>query len=170
MGAIYTDEHAWDRSIWRLACRATLLQRAGEFPAPLEHEFRISDDATRYYKSGKSFLYRMLPFWLASLADRAFVLLVPVIVLLLPGLRRVPTLYQWRVKARIYRWYGALIGLEREALRNSAPEPRKEMLKRLDDIENGVNNMKMPPVLCAARTHQVCPRPPCDYRLWVLTI
>src|SRR5204863_7383951 len=32
---------------------ATLLQRAGEFPAPLEHEFRISDDATRYYKSGK---------------------------------------------------------------------------------------------------------------------
>ena len=123
---------------------ATLLQRAGEFPAPLEHGFRISDDATRYYKSGKSFLYRILPFWLASLADRAVVLLVPVIVLLLPGLRLVPTLYRWRVKARIYRWYGALIGLERDALGNSAPERRKEMLKRLDDIENGVNNMKMP--------------------------
>ena len=123
---------------------ATLLQRAGEFPAPLDHEFRISDDATRYYKSGKSFLYRILPFWLASLTDRAAVLLVPIIVLLLPGLRLVPSLYQWRVKARIYRWYGALIGLERDALRNSAPERRKEMLKRLDDIENGVNNMKMP--------------------------
>jgi TRAP-type uncharacterized transport system substrate-binding protein len=123
---------------------ATLLQRAGEFPAPLGHEFRISDDATRYYKSGKSFLYRILPFWLASLTDRAAVLLVPIIVLLLPGLRLVPSLYQWRVKARIYRWYGALIGLERDALRNSAPERRKEMLKRLDDIENGVNNMKMP--------------------------
>jgi hypothetical protein len=124
--------------------RATLLQRAGEFPAPLEHEFRISDDAIRYYKSGKSYLYRILPFWLASLTDRAAVLLVPIIVLLLPGLRLVPSLYQWRVKARIYRWYGALIGLERDALRNSAPERRKEMLKRLDDIENGVKNMKMP--------------------------
>jgi NMT1-like family len=123
---------------------ATLLQRAGEFPAPLEHEFRISDDAIRYYKSGKSYLYRILPFWLASLTDRAAVLLVPIIVLLLPGLRLVPSLYQWRVKARIYRWYGALIGLERDALRNSAPERRKEMLKRLDDIENGVKNMKMP--------------------------
>jgi TRAP-type uncharacterized transport system substrate-binding protein len=123
---------------------ATLLQRAGEFPAPLEHEFRISDDATRYYKSGKSYLYRILPFWLASLTDRAAVLLVPIIVLLLPGLRLLPSLYQWRVKARIYRWYGALIGLERDALRDSAPERRKEMLKRLDDIENGVNNMKMP--------------------------
>jgi TRAP-type uncharacterized transport system substrate-binding protein len=124
--------------------RATLLQRAGEFPAPLEHEFRISDDAIRYYKSGKSYLYHILPFWLASLTDRAAVLLVPIIVLLLPGLRLVPSLYQWRVKARIYRWYGALIGLERDALRNSAPERRKEMLKRLDDIENGVKNMKMP--------------------------
>jgi TRAP-type uncharacterized transport system substrate-binding protein len=123
---------------------ATLLQRAGEFPAPLEHEFRISDDATRYYKSGKSYLYRILPFWLASLTDRGAVLLVPIIVLLLPGLRLLPSLYQWRVKARIYRWYGALIGLERDALRDSAPERRKEMLKRLDDIENGVNNMKMP--------------------------
>ncbi|HEY7238810.1 MAG TPA: TAXI family TRAP transporter solute-binding subunit, partial [Burkholderiales bacterium] len=46
--------------------RATLLQKAGEFPAPLEHEYRISEDAMRYYKSGKSFAYRHLPFWLAS--------------------------------------------------------------------------------------------------------
>src|SRR5882724_723890 len=123
---------------------ATLLQRPGEFPAPLEHEFRISDDATRYYKSGKSFLYRILPFWLASLTDRAAVLLVPIIVLLLPGLRAVPALYRWRVKARIYRWYGALIGLERDAIKTSFPDQREELLKRLDEIEKGVNNMKMP--------------------------
>lgn len=123
---------------------ANLLQRAGEFPAPLEHEFRVSNDAVRYYKSGKSFVYRLLPFWLASLADRAVVILVPIVVLLLPGLRLVPWLYQWRVKARIYRWYGALIGLERDAFNNSTPARRQEMLKRLDDIERGVNNMKMP--------------------------
>jgi hypothetical protein len=123
---------------------ATLLQHPGEFPAPLEHEFRISDDATRYYKSGKRFLYRSLPFWLASLADRTFVVLVPIVVLLLPGLRLVPSLYQWRVKARIYRWYGALIRLEREALMNSTPEQPEQMLKQLDEIEKGVNNMKVP--------------------------
>jgi hypothetical protein len=56
----------------------------------------------------------------------------------------VPSLYRWRVKARIYRWYGALIGLERDALSSSTPDRREEMLKRLDDIERGVNNMKMP--------------------------
>src|SRR5262249_38008230 len=47
--------------------RASLLQKKGEFPAPLEHDFKISPEALRYYKSGKSFFYRFLPFWLASL-------------------------------------------------------------------------------------------------------
>ncbi len=86
----------------------------------------------------------MLPFWIASLADRTVVLLVPIIVLLLPGLKLVPTLYQWRIKSRIYRWYGALIGLERDALSNASAEKRDDMLKRLDSIENGVNQMKVP--------------------------
>lgn len=123
---------------------ASLLQRAGEFPAPLEHEFRISDDASRYYKSGKSFLYRYLPFWLASLADRMLVILVPIIVLLIPGLRFVPTLYRWRVRSRIYRWYGALLALERDIFAHPEPEIREELLKRLDAIEQGVNSLKMP--------------------------
>ena len=124
--------------------RATILQRAGEFPAPLAHDFPISDDAARYYKSGKSFLYRTLPFWLASLADRLLVLLVPIIVVLIPGLRLVPSLYAWRVKSRIYRWYGALIGIEREALGDTSPAERKALLVRLDAIENAVNGLKMP--------------------------
>ncbi len=121
-----------------------LLQHAGEFPSPREHEFRISDDATRYYKSGKSFLYRSLPFWLASLADRTVVLLVPIIVLLIPGVRIVPALYAWRVKSRIYRWYGSLIAIERAAMADATVEEREGLLKRLDRIEEAVNRLKMP--------------------------
>ena len=124
--------------------RANLMQRANEFPAPLVHEFRISDDAERYYKSGKSFLYRTLPFWLASLADRVIVLLVPIIVVLIPGLRLVPGLYRWRVKSRIYRWYGALIAIEREAMSDPDPAQREALIDRVDAIENAVNRMKMP--------------------------
>ncbi len=124
---------------------ANLLQQAGEFPAPLQHEFRISDDASRYYKSGKSFLYRSLPFWIASLANRAMVILVPIVVLLLPGLRLVPSLYRWRIRSRIYRWYGALITLERNVLAGSMSEQEQsQMLQQLDHIENAVNKMKVP--------------------------
>jgi TRAP transporter TAXI family solute receptor len=123
---------------------AGLLRRAGEFPSPQEHEFRISEDARRYYSSGKSFLYRNLPFWLASLADRALVVIVPIVLLLIPGLKLVPTLYRWRVRSRIYRWYGKLIALERSMLAQPPPGEREELLKRLDDIESEVNKMKMP--------------------------
>ena len=123
---------------------ATLLQNAGEFPAPLEHEYRISDDAARYYKSGKGFLYRYLPFWLASLVDRAFVVLLPIIVLLIPGLRIVPMLYSWRIRTRIFRRYGELMAIERAALGHTTPEQRVDLIKRLDDFENSVITTNMP--------------------------
>ncbi len=123
---------------------AKLLQHAGEFPAPLEHEYRISDDARRYYTSGKSFLYRNLPFWVATLVDRLLVIVVPVIMLLIPGLKLVPALYAWRIKSRIYRCYGTLIGLERDMLLQSAPEEKKQLVKRLDEIESEVSAMKIP--------------------------
>ncbi|HWW04415.1 TAXI family TRAP transporter solute-binding subunit [Collimonas sp.] len=122
---------------------ANVLQRAGEFPAPLAHEFRISDDATRYYKSGKGFFYRTLPFWLASLVDRTLVVLLPIILLLIPGFKLVPMLYGWRIKSRIYRWYGILIALERAAITHTEEE-QEQLLKRLDHIEEAVNRMKMP--------------------------
>ncbi len=124
--------------------RPTLFQRAGEFPTPLEHEYRISSDAARYYKSGKGFVYRYLPFWLASLVDRAAVVLVPIVVVLIPGLRLVPTIYGWRVKARIYKRYGELMALERVALSQPSPEQRAELLRRLDEIEKTVITVKMP--------------------------
>ncbi len=123
---------------------AKLLQHAGEFPAPLEHEYRISDDARRYYTSGKTFLYRNLPFWVATLVDRLLVVVVPVIVLLIPGLKLVPALYAWRIKSRIYRYYGKLIGLERDMLLQPAAEEKKELVRRLDEIEAEINKMKIP--------------------------
>ena len=124
--------------------KATVMQRANEFPAPLQHDIRISSDAKRYYSSGKTFLYRYLPYWLASLADRLLVVVVPIVVLLIPGLKLVPALYSWRIKSRIYRWYGTLIAIERSIIANPAPEERANLLKRLDDVESEVNKMKMP--------------------------
>ena len=124
--------------------RATLLQKAGEFPAPLEHEYPIGADAARYYKSGKGFLYRNLPFWVASLVDRTVVLLIPIVVLLIPGLRIVPTMYGWRIRSRIYRRYGELMAVEREMLVPVTPERREELHRRLASIEKTVINARIP--------------------------
>jgi hypothetical protein len=124
--------------------RATILQRKGEFPAPLEHDFRISPDAARFYKSGKSFFYRYLPFWLASLTSRIVIVFVPMIVVLIPVLRGIPTIYRWRMRSRIFRWYRALLGLERKFLESPDTIDREALLRRLDEIELAVNRMKIP--------------------------
>jgi hypothetical protein len=121
-----------------------LLQHAGQFPNPVEHEYPISEDAQRYYKTGKSFLYRNLPFWLASVGDRTLVLLLPVAVLLFPALRLIPALYRWRVRSRIYRYYGSLIAIEREALKDPSDDERKALFHELDQIEESLNGLRMP--------------------------
>ena len=123
---------------------AGMFRKAGEFPAPLERDFPISEDAQRFYRSGTPFLYKKLPFWLASLVDRFLVVLVPLVVILIPALRVVPTLYRWRVRSRIYKWYGALMAIERDMLADPTPERKQEILKRLDDIQDAVNNLRTP--------------------------
>lgn len=122
-----------------------ILKKRGEFPAPLEHEFRISPDASRYYASGKSFLYRTFPFWVASLIARALAVIVPLALLLIPGLKIAPAIYRWRIESRIYKWYRALLELERDALKPSVdPKRREELLRHLDHIENTVSKITVP--------------------------
>jgi len=123
---------------------AGLLRRKGEFPAPIQQEIRISGDASRFYKSGKGFFYRYLPFRFASLVNRIAVVLVPMIVLLLPALRLIPAIYRWRFRSRIFRWYRALLMIEQDLITQLAPEKRKALMERLDNIEEAVNRMKVP--------------------------
>jgi TRAP-type uncharacterized transport system substrate-binding protein len=123
---------------------AGMYRKAGEFPAPLARDFPISEDAQRFYRSGTPFLYKKLPFWLASVVDRLLVVVVPLAVILIPITRVVPPVYRWRVRSRIYRWYGALMAIEREILANPTAERKQEMLKLLDDIRESLNDLHTP--------------------------
>jgi hypothetical protein len=69
---------------------------------------------------------------------------VPIVVLLIPGFRIVPSLYRWRIKGRIYRRYGELMALERAAFAQTTPDQRAELLKRLDEIEKRVITVRLP--------------------------
>ncbi len=123
--------------------RAGLYAKPGEFPAPLEHEFRISEDAQRYYNSGRSFLYRTFPFWVASLIARIAAILLPVIIVLIPAVRVLPALYRWRMTSRIYRYYGQLHALEKQWPGADATQ-RDGLLKELGRIEEAVINTRVP--------------------------
>ncbi|HEX8756011.1 MAG TPA: TAXI family TRAP transporter solute-binding subunit [Steroidobacteraceae bacterium] len=125
--------------------RPGLLQSAHEFPSAFTYTFALDPEADRYYRSGnKGFAYRYLPFWLASLVSRIAVVLVPLIVILIPGLRYLPQLYTWRVDSRIHRRYGELMALERESLGVLTAERRAALFERLDEIERSVILRKIP--------------------------
>lgn len=124
---------------------AGLYKKRGEFPAPQEHEFRISPDAMRYYTSGKSFLYRMFPYGIASIITRIIAFVVPIALLLIPALRMAPAIYRWRIESRIHRWYRVLLDLERDAFNPDVdPKRREELLRHLDHIENTVSKIVVP--------------------------
>jgi hypothetical protein len=120
------------------------LQSAGQFPNPVQREYRISEDALRYYKSGKSFLYRFLPFWLATIFERLLVLILPAMVLIVPGVKLIPAVIRWRMRSKIYRFYGFLIGIERRVIGESSPEERSHLVRELDRIDASINEVRIP--------------------------
>ena len=124
--------------------KPSLMKRRGEFPAPLEHDFPISPDATRYYKSGKSFFYRSLPFWLASRVN-VLIVFVPLVVLALPAFKVLPFLLRLRMSLLIYRWYRELLSFEKELQGDLAAAKRRDLGAELDHIEEAVNRLKVPP-------------------------
>lgn len=124
--------------------RPGLTNKRGEFPAPREEEYRISPDAARFYKSGKSFLYRYMPFQLASLLNRVVVVFVPTLLILIPGMRSVPKVFRWQMRLRIIRWYRALLVLEKSMAGPLTPDKGEEIERQLEQIERAVNKMKVP--------------------------
>lgn len=123
---------------------AGVFHKAGEFPSARAGDFPVSEDAARYFKSGPPFLQRYMPFWVANLLERLLVLLVPLIAVLIPMMRIMPALYDWRVKRKIFRWYGELKAVETAERAGNAGGGNAELLRQLDEIEKGVAETKVP--------------------------
>ncbi len=120
------------------------LSNPGEFPSERYCDFPLSEDARRFYRSGQPVLQRILPFWLASLVDRAKVMLIPLVMLMMPLLRAAPPLMRWRTRRKIYLWYSDLRDVDQRLVNGlSGPELDQE-LARLKDIEHQVAYVDVP--------------------------
>ncbi|UCH46526.1 MAG: C4-dicarboxylate ABC transporter substrate-binding protein [Betaproteobacteria bacterium] len=116
---------------------------AGEFPAAQPLDLPLSDTARDYYRSGKPFLQRYLPFWLAALTTRLLVLLVPILGIAYPLFRLLPALFAWSIRRRIYALYGELKFLEFELRADPGSQP-PEILEQLDQLEERANRIRVP--------------------------
>ena len=120
-----------------------IFNRSGEFPAAEPIDLPLSDIAREYYRSGKPFLQRYLPFWLAALTSRILVLLIPIVGVLYPLFRLVPAIYGWAMRRRIFRLYGELKFLEAQ-FSAGEPDARSALLDHLNDLEVRANRIRVP--------------------------
>ena len=125
---------------------ANLLTKAGEFPRTVDPEFQMSPDAERFYKNGKPFLERYVPFWMANFLQRLILMLIPLATIALPLMRGVPALVKWRVQRKLTYWYQRLERLEAGiGKRVTADGPTAlEQSRELAAITDGVSAFKVP--------------------------
>ena len=107
-------------------------------------DIAVSPYADQHHRFGPSFLYRYLPFWLATYAERALILIIPLVVILIPLMNLLPQLLRWRVRSRIYRWYGKLALLERDVATRQGTLPIEKWLQDLDRVEHAVEHIHAP--------------------------
>jgi hypothetical protein len=79
------------------------VSKAGEFPAPMPQDFPLSEQAEKFYKTGRPFFLDYLPFWAAVLLDRLVKVFLPVLAVIFPLMRVLPWFYSWKNRSRMRR-------------------------------------------------------------------
>ncbi|HEY7760451.1 MAG TPA: TAXI family TRAP transporter solute-binding subunit [Burkholderiales bacterium] len=121
-----------------------IFQKAGEFPAAEPIDLPLSADARQFYQSGRPFLQRYLPFWVAVFAARLLVILIPVVGVVYPLARLAPAIYGWGMRRRIFTLYGELKFLETEIDARAGGKPMDDLRTGLDKLEQRANHMRVP--------------------------
>lgn len=116
--------------------------RAREFPNSRHSELPIAKEGDRAMNEPVPLLQRYLPFWLANLIERMWLVLGILLAIMLPLSRVVPPLYQFRVRSRVFRWYGRLREIENEMEAGQADTA--EMLKALNALEAQAEKVSVP--------------------------
>ncbi|MBV2217478.1 MAG: C4-dicarboxylate ABC transporter substrate-binding protein [Diaphorobacter sp.] len=116
--------------------------RAREFPSTRHAELPIAKEGERAINEPAPLMQRYLPFWIANLVERMWLVLGILIAIMLPLSRVVPPLYQFRVRSRVFRWYGHLRDIEDDMERGeTTPDALRE---RLDRMEAQVEKVSVP--------------------------
>jgi TRAP-type uncharacterized transport system substrate-binding protein len=118
--------------------------RAHQFPIANGSEIPVAKEAVRFYKSGPPLLQRYLPFWMANVVDRMWVVILSLGALLIPISRILPPIYEWRVRSRVYRWYGELKLIEKQLSVVNDAQARQDLAERLDLVESNVDEINVP--------------------------
>jgi TRAP-type uncharacterized transport system substrate-binding protein len=120
-----------------------IFHKAGRFPAAEAVDLPLTEQAREFYQSGVPFVYRVLPPWLAGMAERLLILLIPLLVVVFPLFRFLPAAYQYMVETRIYRLYGRLRVLEQE-VEEAGSGHLDHLATELDELARQASHVSVP--------------------------
>ncbi|MGY8661414.1 TAXI family TRAP transporter solute-binding subunit [Bradyrhizobium sp. UFLA05-109] len=127
-----------------------IFQKAGQFPAAEAIDLQLSQEAQRFYKTGRPFLQGYLPFSLATLVEKLLVVLVPLVALLFPVIRFLPPSYDWMMQRRIRRLYDEIRLIENEMEVQGTKVDRGALSARLDLVDQSASHLQLPNVYASS--------------------
>lgn len=122
----------------------SILADSGEFPTGRYIDLSLSEDAGRYFNNGPPFLMRYLPFWAATLVDRMWIMLFPIVGLVIPLVKLVPPVYQWRIRRKILRVYSELEELDPRSKAIVSDADRAARMLALGELDNQSVTVSVP--------------------------
>ena len=146
------------RSAFDKAGDPVLFFRPGTFPHTSDPEYRVAEETRQLFKTGElpialrsiapavheaGFSYSVTGF-IADHGAQTVLLLIPSLVILLPLLRVIPSVYAWSVRRRLLYWYRQLKALEKNL---DHPVQKGEMSAyqaEIERIDAGVRRIRYP--------------------------
>jgi hypothetical protein len=134
-----------------------MFHTVARFPRPDVGTIPLSGSADQFYRSGRPFLQRYLPFWLSVLVKQILAVVLPLVGIVYPVLRIVPSGFDWIMRRRITHLYGQLRMIELEAAAVESPAERARLSAALESLDQRVRGMRLPesfaPLVYTLRTH-----------------
>jgi TRAP-type uncharacterized transport system substrate-binding protein len=135
-----------------------LFYEPGKYPNVQDPEYDVAADVRTLFRSGElPFLLRTLAplaksmgvnFWVPAFAhvngSRMILLLIPLLSVLLPLTRILPSAYNWSIRRRLLYWYRQLKAIEATIVPNGGDDHVGEKLHELDRIDHAIQRIRVP--------------------------
>ena len=146
------------RSAFDKAGDPVLFFRPGTFPHISDPEYKVAEETRQLFKTGElpialrsiapavheaGFSYSVTGF-IADHGAQTVLLLIPSLMILLPLLRVIPSVYAWSVRRRLLYWYRQLKALEKDLDHPAQKGEMSAYQAEIERIDAGVRRIRYP--------------------------
>jgi TRAP-type uncharacterized transport system substrate-binding protein len=120
-----------------------LFHGAAEFPQPRDQLILLSDSARAYFADGRPLLLRLLPYPVAVLVMQLIAATIPLLGVVYPMLRLMPSAFHWIMRHQFHRVYTELRLIDR-GIGSASVADLKTHQERLEYLEQRVTGLRVP--------------------------